>query len=139
MSSETRSKSNTSSYNNRLNTLNSGNGATASQASASNQKVEKSKRSCWGCGSESHMLAQCPNPNKSKTEVNKTVKAKVNACTVQSSSMLSRHDSIVATDGRCEVKRDGCTVTTATDGLVSQVPVTDDGGAMVRRCGWFVE
>ena len=84
-----------------------------------------------GCGSESHMLAQCPNPNKSKIEVNKTVKAKVNACTVQSSSSLSRHNFIVATDGKCEVKRDGCTATTATDGLVNQVPVSDDGGAMV--------
>ena len=31
----------------------------------------------------------------------------------------------------CEINRDECTPTTSTYGLVSQVPVTDDGGAMI--------
>jgi len=84
-------------------------------------------------------LSQCP--NKSKSVTNKTVKANVNACTVRPFSMLTSHNSIVATDDSCEVKHDGCNVVTATevdtgvhshvtDSLVnslSEVLVTDSG------------
>ena len=79
----------------------------------SHQIVEKGKKACWGCGSESHMLSQCP--NKSKSVYNRTVKAKANACTVRPSSMLTSHSCIVATDDSCEVKQDGGAVKTATE------------------------
>jgi len=76
-------------------------------------KVEKGKKSCWGCGSESRMLSQCQ--YKSKSVTNTTVNANIHACTLRPSSMLTSHNSIVATDDSCEVKYDGCNVMTATE------------------------
>jgi len=88
-SNDIRPKASVSNYNYRLSTFNSSNSATNSQVFTPPHKVEKSKKSCWGCVSESHMLSQCP--NKSKSVTNKTVKANVNACTVRPSSMLTSH------------------------------------------------
>ena len=76
VSNETRPKALVSNYTHRPNALRSNNSSTVFTP---HPKVEKGKKACWGCGSESHMLSQCP--NESRTVNNITVKANANACT----------------------------------------------------------
>jgi hypothetical protein len=141
VSIETRPKAPVPNYTHRLNASSSNN---SSPVVTPYETVEKGKKACWGCGSESHMLSQCP--NKSKTVNNRTVKAKANACTVRPSRMLTSHNSIVATDDSCEVKQDGGAVITATEvdtgmrshvtdspvDAVSQALVTDSGAIVMN-------
>jgi hypothetical protein len=70
---------------------------TDSQTSVVNTKGDKSKRSCWGCGSDGHMVAKCPNKTKQSSSIAATKHAKGFACiALQASESIATNPVLMA-------------------------------------------